>query len=87
MTDSERTPIPLEDATKTTMGALEPIVLDESALFAAAGCAEDVFDVPDARHIELARRYVTAYLQALGGSTPPPPPPTPLRRPREIDWP
>jgi hypothetical protein len=87
MTDSDRTSIPLEGAVKTIMGALEPIVLDENALFAAAGCAEDVFDVPEARHIEVARRYVTTYLRTLGASAPPPPPPAPLRRPGEITWP
>lgn len=69
------------------MGALDPLVLDEAALLAAAECADDVFDVPDARHVEQARRFVTAYLRALGKDSMPTDPPAPPRRPSEMVWP
>lgn len=69
------------------MGALDPLVLDEAALLAAAECADDVFDVPEARHVEQARRFVTAYLRALGKDSMPTDPPAPPRRPSEMVWP
>lgn len=42
------------------------MVLNGDALNAAAACADDIFDTPAPRHIEQARRFVTAYLVALG---------------------
>lgn len=74
--------------TTAPMGALVPIALDEQALRVAAWCAEDVFDTPDARHIEAARRYVAAYLGALAGqpSQQPPTPPAAAAQPYG-DWP
>lgn len=55
------------------LGALGALELDEDALRVAAMCADDVFDTPEDRHVEQARRFVAAYLTALGEGTPPPP--------------